>query len=128
MPEFLGRKIILTWGGATFAGVRERSIALNGEPIDVSSDDDDGWRQILSEAGENTVELSVSGVTTNNNLTTDWFAETRTKAVTITYPDGGVIAGSFFLASLQDTGPYKEATTFEATFQSTGEITYTPPA
>lgn len=125
MPQFLGRSIVLTWGGASFAGVREKSVALAGEPIDISNDDSSGWREILSEAGEDTVTLSISGVTINNALKVDWFAKTRTKAVTITYPDGGVIAGDFFLATYSETGPYKEGTTFEVELQSTGEVTYT---
>ena len=128
MPGFIGRKIILTWGGANVGGVREKSAALNGEPINVSDDDSAGWREILDEAGENTVDISISGVTKDNVLKIDWFGNTRTKPVVITYPDGGVINGDFFLASYTDTGPYNDATTFEAELQSTGAITYLPPA
>jgi TP901-1 family phage major tail protein len=126
MPSFLGRKVELTWGGAEIPGVREKGISLNGEAIDVSADDSLGWRELLAEAGENQVNVSVSGVTRSAALNSDWFAGTRTKAVEITYPDGGVIAGNFFLASYSDTGPYKDATTFEAELQSTGAVTFTP--
>ena len=127
---FKGRKIKFAWGGATptneIPGVREKSIALNGEAIDVTGDDSNGWREVLEEAAENQVDISISGVTRNDALKQDWFAGTRTKAVTITYPDGAVLAGTFFLATYTDTGPYNDATTFEAELQSSGAVTYTP--
>jgi predicted secreted protein len=126
MPGFIGRRVVFTWGGVEIEGVREKSAACNGEAIDVSSDDSDGWRELLSEAGENAVDISLSGVTKDKTLKTDWFAGNRTKTVELTYPDGGVLSGTFFLVSYTDTGPYKDATTFEATLQSSGPVTYTP--
>lgn len=129
MVGFIGRKIALTWNGAAVDGVREKGIALNGEPVDVTDDVSDGWRELLAEAGEHQVNISLSGVTKSDDLKVSWFAVTdRIKAVTITYPDGGVLAGNFFLASFSETGPYLDATTFEAEIQSTGAVTFTPGA
>ena len=136
MPSFKGRSITFTWGddGASppvpfqIPGVREKSIALNGEPIDVSADDSGGWRELLTVAGENQVDISINGVTREDQLKADWFAGNRTKTVTITYPDGGVISGLFYLVNYSDTGPYNDATTFDAELQSTGVVTYTPGA
>jgi predicted secreted protein len=136
MPSFKGRAIAFTWGddGASPAvpfqipGVREKGISLNGEPVDVSADDSIGWRQLLTVPAENQVDISLSGVTREDQLKTDWFADNRTKAVTITYPDGGVISGTFFLASYNETGAYNDATTFDAELQSTGAVAYTPAA
>lgn len=128
MAGFIGRKIIFTWNGAPVQGVREKGISLNGEPIDVTDDDSDGWRMLLEEAGENQVDVSLSGVTKDDVLMKDWFAGTRTRTATLTYPDGRVISGTFFLATLSDTGPYNDADTFEAELQSTGEAAYAPAA
>lgn len=132
MAASVGRTIQLAWGDtsppAALAGVREKSVALNGEPIDVTNDDSDGWRELLEEPGENQVNISVSGITKDAALKTAWFSGERTNTLTLTYPDGGIITGSFFLATYTDTGPYNDATTFEAEFQSSGAPTYTPPA
>jgi len=126
MVGFIGRKIALTWDGAAIAGVREKGIALNGEPVDVTDDASDGWRELLAEAGEHQVNVSLSGVTKSDALKEAWFdVADRIKAVTITYPDGGVLSGNFFLATFSETGPYSDATTFEAELQSTGPVTYT---
>lgn len=121
-----GRKVNFEWGGDTVPGVREKSIAIAGEPIDVTSDDSDGWRELLSEAAENQVDLSLSGVTKSHALKTAWFEGDRTEEVTITYPDGATLAGTFFLASFTDTAPYNDAMTFEAELQSSGPVTFTP--
>lgn len=126
MAATLGRKILLEWEDEEIPGVREKGININGEPVDLTSDDDNGWRTLHDEAGQNQIDITVSGVTKSHALRADWFAGTRTKTLEITdSTNGGVIAGEFFLASYNETGTYNEAVTFEATFQSTGAVTYT---
>lgn len=128
MTANAGRTIELTWGGAAIPGVREKAVALNGEPIDITSDDSLGWRELLSDnVAENQVTISISGVTKSFALKQDWFGNNRMQAVTITYPDGSVLTGNFFLASYTDTGPYNDATTFEAELQSTGVVAFGAP-
>ena len=124
MPGTIGRKIALTWGGAAVQGVRQKNISVAGAPIDVSADEDDGWRTLLEEAGQNEVGVSLSGVTKSRALMSDWFNGTRTKTLVLTYPDGATLSGTFFLASYKDNGPYQDAVTFDADLVSTGPITF----
>lgn len=128
MDGFLGRDIVFQWGGNspgdTILGVREKGIECSGEAIDVTSDENNGWRTLLSEAGQNEVTISLSGVTKDNRLKTAWFTN-RTQPVFLTYPDGGVLSGNFYLQSYTDTGPYNDATTFEVELVSTGAVTFT---
>lgn len=132
MAAAIGRQVEFLWGGNSPAdeiqGIREKSVAMNGEPVDVTSDDNDGWRELLTVAAENQVSISLSGVTKDNRLKTAWFTGARTEPCTIRYPDGGQISGNFFLSTYTDTGPYNDALTFEAEVVSTGIVTYTPPA
>lgn len=128
MAARIGRKVVFKWNSNTIPGVREKSAACNGAPINVSSDESDGWQYLLDEAGENAVTISISGVTKSAALKADWFAGTRTRDVELSYPDGGTLTGSFYMASYSEADPYNEATTFEAELQSSGEVTYTPPA
>ena len=125
MAASVGRDIIFRWGGVEVPGVRQKGIALNGTPVDITSDDDDGWRALLSVPGQNEVTLSIGGVTKSDALKADWFAGSRTKTAEIEYPDGKIISGSFSLSTYTDTGPYNDATTFEAEILSTGVVTYT---
>ena len=126
MGAEVGRAINFTWGGSAILGLREKGIAMNGEPIDVTSDEDSGKRKLLTASAQDEVNVSLSGVTKDRRLMTDWFAGNRTKAGVLTYSDGSQISGDFFLASYTDTGPYNDAVTFEAELQSTGTITFTP--
>jgi predicted secreted protein len=126
MTAGVGRKLILTWGGTAIAGAKEKSLTINGEPIDISSDDDNGWRTLLAEPGQKQIDLKLSGVTKDRKLLADWFAGTTTKAVEITYQDGAKIAGNFFLSEYSEKGAFKDAVSFDATLMSTGEATYTP--
>lgn len=130
MDGFLGRDIVFQWGGNspgdTIAGVREKGIECNGEAVDVTSDENDGWRVVLTEAGQNEVTISISGVTKDDRIAAAWFSGGRTQPVFLTYPDGRQISGTFFLQSFTDTGPYNDATTFEAELISSGQVTYTP--
>lgn len=128
MVANVGRKVTFEWNSAEIAGVREKSAACNGAPINVTSDESDGWQTLLTDPGEDAVTISLSGVTKETTLRADWFASNRTRAVTIGYLDGGTLTGNFYLASYSEGMPYNDAVTFEAELQSAGEITYTPPA
>lgn len=129
MSALAGRQIVFQWGDESpqpeIQGVREKGVNLNGEAIDTTSDDDDGWRSLLSVPAENQVDISLSGVTKSARLRNDWFAGTRMQSATITYLDGSVITGNFYLASYQETATYNDAVAFEATLQSSGLVSYT---
>jgi predicted secreted protein len=124
MTAGVGRNVTLTWGGAGIAGVKEKSFTLNNEPIDITSDDDGGWRTILDTPGQKQVELKVSGVTKDRQLIADWFANALRQAVELAYQDGAKITGDFFLSEYSDKGNFKDAVAFDATLMSTGTIVY----
>ena len=64
MTASVGRNITLSWGAPAtpIAGVKEKALTVSGEPIDISSDDDAGWRTLLAVPGQKQIELKVSGV------------------------------------------------------------------
>lgn len=121
-----GRQVVLQWNATSLAGVREKNMTLNGDPIDVSSDDDNGWRKLMTISAEDQVNLDLSGVTKSQTLKSDWFAGNRTRAASLTYPSGGVLSGDFFMASYSEKQATKEAVTFEMSTQSSGTITWSP--
>lgn len=131
MAGFTGRTILFRWGGNSpadeIAGVREKSIEINGESINVTSDEDDGWQTLLEDAAENSVNISISGVIKNaTRIMNDWFSGTRIQPAALEFPAplSKTLSGNFRLASLTITGTYNDATTFEASLESTGIVSY----
>jgi len=121
----LGRDIVLKWNGVAVAGVREKAVNINGEPVDVSDGNSSGWRELLTKPGEKSVELTLSGIAKSNTLKQVALSDDRIGAVTLEYPNGDILAGDFYLATHNNGQPYKEAETFEATLQSSGAVVFT---
>lgn len=121
-----GRDVDLTWGGAVILGLREKGIALAGDPIDVTSDDDDGWQKLLQTGvvARKTVTISLSGVSKDRILMADYFAGTIAKTAIITYPDGTTLTGTFVLSAFSNGTPYEDAITFDATLMSSGAVVF----
>ena len=107
---------------ATFAvikGVRTKNPTVTREPIDVTTDDDAGWRTLLAEPGQRQIDLSFSGITEDETLIAAIMSGASVvETIRIIVPTGGSFEGDFFF----------NAVTFEGELQSSGEITYTPPA
>lgn len=122
----VGRAVVFTWNGSAVLGVREKDLTLNGAAINVTSDDNSGVQKLLAVSAEDSVEIKLTGVTKSDVLKADWFASNRTRAVTLTYPNGAIISGVFFMSAYGEKSPYKDATTFDATLMSNGAITFTP--
>lgn len=130
MAAEYGRKVAFTWGGSAVNGVREKALTLNGEPVNVTSDEDDGIQILLDEDAEFSVQIELSGVTKDEILRAAKFAggASLQETATLTYTNGAVISGTFHLAAYSEGQPYNEAVTFSATLMSTGAVTYTPGA
>jgi len=132
MAASAGRQISINWGNTSPAteigGLREKGIELNSEPIDITSDDDNGWRALLTIPAQAEVNISLSGVTVDDTLKDAWFDGNRTETVLITFADASTMLGTFYLASYSETGTYNEATVFECELQSSGAVSYTPAA
>lgn len=131
MAGRVGRQVQFHFGGDSpgdeILGVREKSVELNGEPIDVTSDEDSGVRTLLTNiSAQDEVNISVSGVTKDTRMKEAWFNNQRTQSILLIYPDGSRLSGTFFLSTFNETEPYNDASTFEATLMSSGAVVYTP--
>lgn len=122
MTATIGRAYVIKKNSVAIAGVRTKSLSINHEPVDITTDEDDGFRTLLSVVGESSFELSVEGVLKDDVLF-DVATGTGSKLLTdisIEHPEG-VITGDVFLSAFESTGAYNEAVTFSATFQSSGD-------
>lgn len=125
MPASSGRELVLKRGTTVVAGVRTKAMAITRAGIDVTSDDDAGFRTMLGEPGQLELNISVSGVTKDDVLRADAVNGVTLQAYTLEFEDGSTVEGDFFLASYTETGTYNEAVTFEAEMQSSGTFVFT---
>ena len=127
MSKFLGRKVTLTWNAEPIANLRTKSVAINNEMVDVTDDDASGWRELLAEPGQKEVNISIDGVFASDTLLQKALSLGVLEDLELEYPDGGILSGSFALASYSQENPYNEAGTFDGELQSSGVIEYTEP-
>lgn len=121
MTASIGRAYVIKKNNTAIAGVRTKSLSINHEPVDITSDDNNGFRTLLGVVGESSFELSVEGVLKDSTLF-DVATGSGTKLLTdisIEHPEG-TITGDVFLTAFESTGAYNDAVTFSATFQSSG--------
>ena len=131
MASNLGRKLLLKVDGAVVAGLRTRGLSVNKEAIDVTTDDDDGFRKLLSEAGQVSLDMSIDGLTKDAELRAAALTSTSITltGVTVEYPNGDSLAfDEVMMNSFEESGSYNEAISFTASLQSSGAWTYTPAA
>lgn len=129
MAANVGRKLLVKRNGVTIAGARTKSMTINNEPIDVTTDDDSAFRTLLEEPGQKNIDLSVEGLTKDDDLKQAAIeGTTLIEAYTIEFPSGATVDGDFRLNNLELGAEYNAAITFTAEIQSTGAYTYTAAA
>ena len=133
MSALVGRKVTFTPtnGGAAVIGVRTKSITINNEPIDITSDDDNGFRTLLNEdPAERSIDFTAEGILKDAELIN--LASAGGSILISEYemdiPGIGTFSGDFYFGNLEIGAEYNDAVTFSADIQSSGEFTFTEPA
>lgn len=131
MAALVGRKVLFTPDGAStpIAGARTKTITINNEAIDITSDDDVGFRTLLAEdPALRSISMSVEGITKNGTLIA--LAAGASGSLIgdyeLEFTGIGTITGQFHIGTVELGAIYNEAVTFSATVESSGEFTYTP--
>lgn len=127
MAAISGRKLRIKRGSTAIAGARSDSITINNEPIDITEKDDLGWRKYLADAGVRSIDCEVEGILEDSTFLAlaVGTASALLEAYTIEVQSIGSFTGNFFFASFAVTGEQADATTFTASIQSSGAITFT---
>lgn len=122
----VGRNLTVARGTTTIASVRTKTVTINNEAVDITSDDDSGFRTLLETPGQKQIDMSVEGLTSDDVLLDK--AANGTSLIeeyTITLPSGATIVGDFRFNNMEIGAEYNAAITFTAELQSSGEYTYT---
>ena len=128
------RDIIVKKGAVRLAGINSKSMSIAKEAIDITTDEDNGYRTLLATAGTKTLDLSFSGVTKDlvlrqliiveqSQLYTDITLELPPVGAQTT---GDTISGDFYFNSLSESGGASDGVIeFDGALQSSGAWTYT---
>ena len=126
MAKYLGRKVILKKGNTPIANVRTKSLSINRELVASSDDDSGAWATHLDEPGQIDVSISVEGVIADHSVLGEALnVATGNETYTLTYPDGGIVSGSFGLSSFALEDTYNDVSTYSFEMRASGEVTYT---
>jgi len=125
----LGRTLLLKKGAVIIASLKSKSFTINNEPVDVTTDDDGGYRCNLPTSGQASIDISFDGVETDGILRglqlTGGLAQ-QYADFTLTWDSGDVLACAFNFTSYEESGTTTEGITFSGSLQSSGTWTYTP--
>lgn len=123
MTALAGRKVIVSVDGTPIAACRSKTLTINKEAIDITTDDDSAWRTLLdSEAASKSVDIKVEGVSKSTALMNTILNNGSLLQLTIDAPGLGNYEGDFHMTSLELGAPHDDAVKFSASFQSSGEF------
>ena len=137
MAAAASRDLIIKKNAVRWLGITSKGVSIAKEAIDITSDEDNGYRTLLDDGGSKTLDISFSGVTKDTTIraliNTD--GSQLYTDITVEFPPvgaqttGDTISGSFFLNSVSETGGDSNGTiSFDGALQSSGEWTYTAGA
>ena len=120
----IGREVTFTMGGSALVGVNSKGISLSNEALDTTDDQSSGYQEFLATSGLKSAEFTVSGILKNMELIDTFDQSSQMLAVVKTYPDGSTLSFDAFMESLNHTGESNGLYTFDATFKSSGALTW----
>ena len=120
-----GRAVVISIGATDLADeLRTKTIAFNGDLVDVTTDDDGGWTTTLDEVfNERNVTIQLDGILKSDTLS-DMAFKGEQETMTVVVDDLFQLSGDWqFQPGFSIGAPYNDATTFSGTLQSVGVIT-----
>jgi TP901-1 family phage major tail protein len=128
MAKATGRELIIKRSGTKIAAVTSKTVTINNEAIDVTNDDDAGYRTLLEASGMRSVDIAVEGVYDGDDLIAVAAAASPTliTADTVQFPSGATITGNFRFNDIETSGEHDGRVEFSANLQSSGTFTFTP--
>lgn len=134
MAKAPGRLAIVAKNAVAIGGVRVSNIKMDATPIDVTDKDSLGLQTLLGGTGwgSRVLTFDVDGVYTDpvlRDIAMDPTLSMTLTDLTFKFADAlaakDTIGGTFFMTNYTEGNPYQEASTFSASFTSSGAWTFT---
>lgn len=125
MSELAGRKIQIFSNAALIASARTKSVKINNEPIDITTDDDNGFQTLLeTDVAQSSIEVGIEGLLADSDLLTKAVNRSGLAVdAVVSIPGHTDVSFRALLTSFELGAPYNDAVTFSATLKSTGPWT-----
>jgi len=109
----------------TVAGLRDTSISINQETVDVTNKDSSRVRTLLFQAGTKSFTITGSGVFSDSASEQSVLTafDGASKNYQLIVPDYNTFTGAFQVTALEYSGSYNDATQYTVTFESAGSVT-----
>ena len=135
MPAQKGKLVLLKAdiaGGSptvytTIAGLRTNTWTVNGEDVDVTTKDDDGWQQRLSGAGVRSLSISATGLFQDSvveETVRAWAFDQSINSFQLTFENGDRLYSQFQISNYERSGDHDGAETYTLTLNSHGAPNY----
>ncbi len=111
----------------TIAGLRTNNWTINGEDVDVTTKDDNGWQQRLSGAGVRSLSVAVSGVFQDSAIEETirgWAFDQTINWFQMTFENGDDLEFEAQLSTYERTGEFNGAEEYTITMNSHGTPKY----
>lgn len=132
MTAKAGRQVLLQIADGTefttIAALTSKGLSINKNPIDITSDDDSGWRTLLADLdGDRSVDIDCEGVLKTNQV--GLLAESDAD-IELRFDVPGIrrYQGTFKITAYKTEGETGDKVTFTASFQSSGAVAFSASA
>ncbi len=120
---------VLSGAYTTVMGAQTTGMTLGNVMVDTTSTQSGGWRQILSDCGNQTVTINSNGVFKGDfalALIQQYWENRSLQTYRIYFSDDGSHwDGMFLVSKLEYTGTYNGARMYNVTLESSGPINFT---
>ncbi len=111
----------------TIAGLRTTTWTVNGEDVDVTTKDDDGWQQRLSGAGVRSISISANGIFQDSAVEETvrvWAFDQTINWYLITFENADTLECQFQISNYERTGDHDGAENYSLSLNSHGTPNY----
>ena len=111
----------------TIAGLRTNTWTVNGEDVDVTTKDDNGWQQRLSGAGVRSIAIAATGIFQDSAVeetVRQWAFDQTINWFQITFENGDTLECRFQISNYERGGDHDGAETYSLTLNSHGTPNY----
>jgi TP901-1 family phage major tail protein len=115
----------------TVGGLRTTSMSINGELVDITNKDTSGWRSLMENAGFSSIQISGSGIFTNDTAARRMMVNAMERGIDayqLVFDNGDLLQGQFQVTTFTRSGEHNGAETYEITLESSGQPNFSQGA